>query len=66
MPYIFYCLQQSDQRLDLSKINTQERKLLNNWRKKGYIFGGACRMEVTKVFWDTMSDLIYLAYVNID
>ena len=64
MPYLQYVMI-NDQKLELRKINREERIILSEWRKKGYITGGASLMEISKEFWDTLSDIIFLGYVDL-
>jgi hypothetical protein len=62
MPYIQYVMT-NDQRIDPRKCNQNERDVLSDWRKSGYIEGGASGLAITKEFWDIICDLIFLAYV---
>lgn len=62
IPYVQYRLV-NDQRLDPKKVSTEERKVLSQWRKAGYLEGGASEMEVTKEFWDFMCEVLWLTYV---
>ena len=40
MPYIQHVMM-NDQRLDLNRINSEEREIVSNWRKHGFLEGGA-------------------------
>lgn len=66
MPYVQY-LMVNEQKLDIAKINQEEREILSSWRKNGYLYGGAGeRMEVTREFWNILCEIIWLAYVDRD
>lgn len=65
MPYVQYVMI-NEQKLDLNKINEEDRSILSKWRKKEFITGGASHMTVTKKFWDAMNEIIYLSYVDRD
>jgi hypothetical protein len=45
MPYIMYVMV-NDQRLEPCKVNPEERQILSNWRKQGWIDGGAGGLTV--------------------
>lgn len=64
MPYLQYQMV-NEQRISPNSINGDERKLLFNWRELGYIEGGASGLGMTKEFWDTISELIFLGYVDL-
>lgn len=64
MPYLQYIMV-NEQFINSSKINGSERKILSKWRKEGYFEGGANRMSMTKKFWDILSELIFLGYVDL-
>ena len=61
-PYIQFVMM-NEQRLDINRINAEEREILSNLRKLGFITGGASEMEVTKTFWDYINEVLYYAYV---
>jgi len=65
MPYVFYVMQ-NKQRVDPSSCNAADREVLSKWRGAGHIEGGASNMLITKEFWDIMSELIFLGYVDIE
>jgi hypothetical protein len=65
MVYIQYVMT-NEQRVDICKVSQEERELLSEWRKKGFIEGGASTMTITKRFWDGICELIFLGYVDID
>jgi hypothetical protein len=65
MPYIHYVMT-NEQKLDISKINQEEREILSKWRKLGYIEGGASGLKITKDFWNVLCEIVFLGYVDID
>lgn len=62
MVYVHYTMC-NEQRLNPSKISSEERPLLTAWREMGWLTGGASDMQITNEFWDIMCDLIWIAYV---
>lgn len=62
MPYAQHCLMNS-QIIDPNRINSAEREVLSDWRKRGFIDGGASGVDVTKEFWDALSAILWLGYV---
>ena len=63
MPYMQYHLV-NNTNLNPGHMNEKERRILSEWRKKGFITGGASEFGVTKKFWDAMNELIWLGYVR--
>jgi len=63
MPYIQYEMM-NNQRIDPNKINSEERAILSDWRKRGWIDGGASGLGMTKEFWDAMNEILWMGYVN--
>lgn len=64
IPYLQYVMV-NEQRINPSSINSDERKILSKYREAGYIEGGVSGLAMTKEFWDIISELIFLGYVNI-
>ena|SRR5699024_5795566 len=62
MPYIQYAMV-NEQRIDPNKINPDERRILADWRQRGWIEGGASGLSITKTFWDAIVEIIWLSYV---
>jgi|SRR3989344_398829 len=56
----------NEQKIDLRKINQEEREILQKWREAGYMDGGASGMQITREFWDILCEIIFLGYVDID
>jgi hypothetical protein len=65
IPYVAYCAQ-NEGRLDPNRINGEERQILQLWREAGYIEGGASGLAVSREFWDFMSAILWLAYVDVE
>ena len=65
IPYIQYIMV-NDQRIAPAKISAEERNILSSWRKLGYIEGGAGGMKISKLFWDAISEIMWLSYVGPD
>ena len=63
MPYMQYHLVNNTPPCQ-SHMNEKEKIILSEWRKKGFITGGASGLGVTKKFWDAMNELIWLGYVR--
>lgn len=65
MPYVMHTMMNS-QVLDPNKISSKERAVLAIWRTAGYIEGGASGMGITEEFWNIMTTLVFMGYVDID
>ena len=67
LPYIAYCLQ-NDRKIDRRRINEEERGFINDWHKRGWLKGGASAdsLRASKKFWDAMSEILWLGFVNYD
>ncbi len=64
MPYIQYIMV-NEQKLDLNHINTEERKIIQRWKKLEHIQGGASGLGITKEFWNIICEIILLGYVDL-
>ncbi len=62
IPYIQYVMV-NEQKLDINKINSEERQILKQWKDKGYM-GGASGLSITKEFWNFMCEILFEAYVK--
>ncbi len=65
MAYVQYVMV-NEQRIDISKVNQEDREILSKWRKAGHIEGGASGLEITKEFWDIICEIIFMGYVDHD
>jgi hypothetical protein len=64
LPYIQYVMM-NHQQLDPNKINVAERHILAEWKKMGWIDGGASGMTITKEFWDAMNEILWMGYASV-
>lgn len=76
MPYIQYQLV-NKKRLSPAHLKDEEKAILANWVDKGYILDGVtgglgrpmmsegAKLEVTKEFWNILSEIVYLGYVDL-
>ncbi|HRW21576.1 MAG TPA: hypothetical protein P5509_06355 [Bacteroidales bacterium] len=64
IPYLQYVIV-NEQRINPNNINAEEREILSKWRKAGYIEGGASGLGMTKEFWNIITELIFLGYVDL-
>lgn len=62
MPYIQYCLMNS-QVFEPKRLSCEEREIISQWRKEGYLEGGVSGFAVKKDFWDAMNQILWLGYV---
>ena len=63
IPYIQYIMC-NEQKIDIRKVNGDDRKILQKWKEEGFIEGGACGLSITKDFWDFMYEILFEAYVK--
>ena len=63
MPYIQYCLMNT-QRIDFDKISREEHRILDAWEEEGKIKYGLLYLVCSREFWDLMSEVLWLAYVE--
>lgn len=64
-PYIQYVMMNS-QKLEISKISSEERMILKKLKEEGHIEGGASGLSITKYFWDYLCEILFETYVDID
>lgn len=62
MPYVQHVML-NNQRIDPNRVNEEEREILSEWRKTGWIEGGAGGMRITKDFWNTICEILFYGYV---
>lgn len=63
LPYVQYVMM-NEQKIDPNKVSAEERDILSKWREAKYIEGGASGLAITREFWDIISDLCFIAYVE--
>lgn len=64
-PYVVYVMM-NEQKIDPNKINQEERKILKKWQDAGHVEGGASGLSITRQFWDILTEMVFIAYVDID
>ncbi len=62
LPYIQFVMM-NEQRLDIARINGEERKILALWKKEDLIEGGAGGLSICKDFWNFMNEVLWEGYV---
>lgn len=66
IPYIHY-LSTNSSRIEISKVNGEERQIFFGWKRAGWVSGGASeRIQVTHPFWEFMCEILFEAYVRQD
>lgn len=65
MPYVQYVMV-NDQMIDPNKVNPEERKILQKWRRRGWISGGVSGLAMSKEFWDAIHEILWISYVTRD
>ncbi len=64
MPYVQYQMMNA-QRIDPSKISSEEREIWQIWKEAGYVDGGMSGMQMTKEFYDALCEILFLGYIDI-
>lgn len=63
IPYVQYLLV-NQMPVDPQKIDAEERKILQNWRDRGYLtFSMKEPLTVSREFWDIMNNFLWDCYV---
>lgn len=62
MPYVLYCAL-NDQDIDPKKVNAEERKILMQWKEKGFIADPVSNLTISKDFYDAANEMLWLGYV---
>lgn len=65
MVYLNYVMT-NNQKLDYSKIDGHEDKIIQKWTKFKLVGGTIEKLTVTKYFWDIISEIVWLGYVDIE
>jgi hypothetical protein len=65
MPYVLTVMM-NEQKIDVRRINQEEREILSKWRNAGHVEGGASGMGITKEFYNILCELVFLGYVDLD
>ena len=61
-PYLIYSLM--DQMIEREKITLEEKVLLTNYEKQGFIKKRGTDIGCTKEFWNFITDVVYKTYVQ--
>lgn len=64
MPYYQFRLL-NNQTIDPVHLNEQDFDILHKWQSKKFITITNSRIHISKKFWDAMSELIFLGYVDL-
>ena len=65
MPYLMD-VSMNGQLIDWAKVNSDEETILDEWQAQGFItLGENDKVTISADFWHIISDLIYLAYVDL-
>jgi hypothetical protein len=62
LAYVDYVMK-NEQKIDIRKVNQEDREILSSWRKKGYVEGGASGLAITRFFYDTLCEILWEGYV---
>ena len=62
LPYLDY-LMKNQQKIDIRKINQEERELFQELKREGHVDGGACGLMMTKEFYDAIQQILWQGYV---
>lgn len=65
MPYIHYVMT-NEQRIDINKISGDERKILKKWEDAGYIKLNSFDLTISYEFWNILTEIIFLGYVDVE
>jgi len=64
MAYVLYVMM-NEQNLDPRRVNEEERGIFQRWKKLGFVEGGMSELRITKEFWDILTEMVFLGYVDI-
>lgn len=64
-PYVHHCAV-NERKLDASKINAEERKIMRLWKDAGHFEGGLSDLNMSKEFFDFMNDMLWHGYFVYD
>ena len=63
MPYIQFIFM-NERRIDYRKITVEEQEILADWERREFLEVGVNAIEVSKAFWDAMSEILWLGYAG--
>lgn len=61
-PYLDY-LMKNEQRIDINKVNKEDREIFMNLKREGHMEGGARGLAMTREFYDYINDVLWWSYV---
>ena len=64
-PYIQHVML-NDRKLDPAKISPGERAILQEWREAGFIGGGMTGLGMTREFWESICEILWIGYATYD
>ena len=62
MAYVQYVMM-NEQKLEMQKLNQEDRDVLRKWREEEHIEGGVSGLAITREFWDAMCAILWFGYV---
>ncbi|PHQ89530.1 MAG: hypothetical protein COB42_06815 [Sulfurimonas sp.] len=63
MPYIDFILK-NGQKIPFNKISEEEKKIIERWEEEGFIKMDGISISVTEKFYNAMSSILWIAYVD--
>lgn len=63
IPYVQHVMV-NEQRIDPTKLNQDDRKILRKWKDAGLVEGGASGLLIVEDFWDFMCEILWQSYVK--
>lgn len=64
MPYIQYVMM-NEKEIDMRKLNYEEIDIVKLWEKMKFIEFIDDKLKMTKEFWDSICQILWLGYANI-
>lgn len=61
LPYLQYLIMNSEN-VDPAKVNHEDRKILMNWQKEGWLESPASNLMISSDFYDTMCKILKISY----
>jgi hypothetical protein len=56
----------NNQKLEFIKLDLQEQHILDRWHITNLLTGTIEKLVISKYFWDAISEILWLGYVDID
>jgi len=64
MPYVQY-VAMNDQYIDMRRVSDDDHDTLAKWKEEGRVICYQDNLELTKEFWGTLHEILYLSYVDL-